>query len=250
MKENIVEIKGGKYRYAYDPETQDTVYRGPVGDAPALDIGEFEEFMKTYKSKVYTAQEVYKNPELIGNLPSPGWFFQGTIRPDSPVKDGPTTVRWTLLPKEMFDEDTFRARSAYRLMKVGLIHTDEFGMPATYHSQPQAVKNLLTLPPRGEEDFDPARHGWGLSEKDAERIVIDILKSDWPNSLYTVGRNTITGDYEIQALARRKDRFPKEMKEDYLKMAREAKKLSERMEQMEKMAEQLAYTVEHQGDKP
>jgi len=35
-KEVIVEIKGGKYRYEYDPSTKKMVYKGPVGDAPPV----------------------------------------------------------------------------------------------------------------------------------------------------------------------------------------------------------------------
>jgi hypothetical protein len=41
MKENVVQIKGGKYRYQYDPETGKTLYRGPVGDAPSISEQDF-----------------------------------------------------------------------------------------------------------------------------------------------------------------------------------------------------------------
>jgi hypothetical protein len=43
MKESVVDIKGHRYRYRYDPETKDTLYVGPVGDAPAISEGEFAE---------------------------------------------------------------------------------------------------------------------------------------------------------------------------------------------------------------
>jgi len=46
---SIVEIppgSGNKYRYVYDQATQQTQYKGPVGEAPALDEGEFLEIMK------------------------------------------------------------------------------------------------------------------------------------------------------------------------------------------------------------
>jgi len=41
MKEHVVEIKGGKYRYRYNEQTQKTEYLGPVGSAPDLGEGEF-----------------------------------------------------------------------------------------------------------------------------------------------------------------------------------------------------------------
>jgi len=40
-KEHVVEIKGGRYRYAYDPDTKKTLYRGPVGDSPQLSEEQF-----------------------------------------------------------------------------------------------------------------------------------------------------------------------------------------------------------------
>jgi len=43
-KENVVEIptgSGNRYRYIYDPETQKTLYLGPVGSAPAMAEQEF-----------------------------------------------------------------------------------------------------------------------------------------------------------------------------------------------------------------
>ena len=39
--DSIVEIGGHRYRYAYDPGSQQTLYRGPVGSAPALTEQEF-----------------------------------------------------------------------------------------------------------------------------------------------------------------------------------------------------------------
>jgi len=41
MKETTVEIGGHRYRYHYDPDTQKTVYDGPVGSAPELSEAEF-----------------------------------------------------------------------------------------------------------------------------------------------------------------------------------------------------------------
>lgn len=37
MNESVVDIRGHQYRYAYDPESQETKYLGPVGNAPAID---------------------------------------------------------------------------------------------------------------------------------------------------------------------------------------------------------------------
>jgi len=45
---SIVEIppgSGNRYKYVYDAETKATVYKGPVGNAPALDEEEFLEMM-------------------------------------------------------------------------------------------------------------------------------------------------------------------------------------------------------------
>jgi hypothetical protein len=42
MAESIVEINGHFYRYEYEPESGKTLYKGPVGDAPALTQAEFE----------------------------------------------------------------------------------------------------------------------------------------------------------------------------------------------------------------
>ena len=47
MKEHVVEIKGGRYRYHYDPELKRTVYDGPVGFSPPLTQDEFEQFFRT-----------------------------------------------------------------------------------------------------------------------------------------------------------------------------------------------------------
>ena len=41
MKESIVQIGSGRYRYHYDPDTKATVYDGPVGDAPQITEDEF-----------------------------------------------------------------------------------------------------------------------------------------------------------------------------------------------------------------
>lgn len=43
MKENVVEIKGHKYRYGY--KDGDTIYMGPVGDGPSLSEEEFTKAM-------------------------------------------------------------------------------------------------------------------------------------------------------------------------------------------------------------
>jgi len=40
-KENIVTIKGGQYRYHYNPETRKTKYLGPVGSSPPISEEEF-----------------------------------------------------------------------------------------------------------------------------------------------------------------------------------------------------------------
>jgi len=41
VKESIVQIGSGRYRYHYDPDTKATVYDGPVGSAPAISEAEF-----------------------------------------------------------------------------------------------------------------------------------------------------------------------------------------------------------------
>jgi len=41
MKENVVEISGHRYRYAYDPDTGKTLYKGPVGSAPPISQDDF-----------------------------------------------------------------------------------------------------------------------------------------------------------------------------------------------------------------
>ena len=46
MSENTVTIKGYKYKYGYDPTTQETKYLGPVGYAPPLSEEEFFEVMR------------------------------------------------------------------------------------------------------------------------------------------------------------------------------------------------------------
>lgn len=55
MKESVVEIKGHKYRYVY--ENGETVYRGPVGDAPPISMDEFQAFF--YRGE---AGDVYDMP--------------------------------------------------------------------------------------------------------------------------------------------------------------------------------------------
>jgi hypothetical protein len=45
MKESVVEIKGGRYRYFYDPETHTTRYLGPLGDSPAISEADFNLIM-------------------------------------------------------------------------------------------------------------------------------------------------------------------------------------------------------------
>jgi hypothetical protein len=44
MKENIVEIRGHKYRYAYDQESKKMKYLGPLGNAPPITEDEFLTF--------------------------------------------------------------------------------------------------------------------------------------------------------------------------------------------------------------
>ena len=50
-KESIVTIKGGKYRYEYDPETQKTLYLGPVGDAPEIGEKDFMRCLTDFESE-------------------------------------------------------------------------------------------------------------------------------------------------------------------------------------------------------
>lgn len=56
MKESVVEIPEGSghlYRYGYEAGSQKTVYKGPVGDAPTISEGQFEDFFAS--RRVYPA---------------------------------------------------------------------------------------------------------------------------------------------------------------------------------------------------
>jgi hypothetical protein len=44
MRVSVVEINGSHYRYGYDPDSQKTVYLGPLGDSPTLNEQEFLSF--------------------------------------------------------------------------------------------------------------------------------------------------------------------------------------------------------------
>ena len=54
MTENTVTIKNNKYRYKYDPESQETKYFGPVGSSPPLTE---QEFLKAFGRK---GEEIYQ----------------------------------------------------------------------------------------------------------------------------------------------------------------------------------------------
>jgi hypothetical protein len=58
MKENVVDIRGHKYRYAYDAESQKTTYLGPVGNAPALDEDMFKAIVTQKISGVLDMRQV------------------------------------------------------------------------------------------------------------------------------------------------------------------------------------------------
>jgi len=49
LKENIVQIGNHRYRYAYDPNGQQTRYLGPVGQAPDLTESEFFSLLEESK---------------------------------------------------------------------------------------------------------------------------------------------------------------------------------------------------------
>ena len=63
MSETVVEIGGHHYRYEYDPESKNTLYRGPVGDAPALSEEEFLAIFGGFKEQ---EQYYHKFAEALG----------------------------------------------------------------------------------------------------------------------------------------------------------------------------------------
>ena len=56
MKDNIVEIRGNKYRYRYDPVSKKTHYVGPVGESPELDEWEFQKLLMASRG-----EEIYES---------------------------------------------------------------------------------------------------------------------------------------------------------------------------------------------
>jgi len=49
MPESVVTINGHLYRYEYEEATGKTLYRGPVGEAPAISEEEFLEYLRLSK---------------------------------------------------------------------------------------------------------------------------------------------------------------------------------------------------------
>jgi hypothetical protein len=45
MKDNIVQIRGNKYRYRYDPVSKKTHYVGPVASSPELTEDDFQKLL-------------------------------------------------------------------------------------------------------------------------------------------------------------------------------------------------------------
>ena len=102
-KENIVDIKGGRYRYHYDPESQKTVYDGPVGSSPEIGEDEFnmaiardppattvEGFRKMYPNLAQAIEEISlrKIEWRTGAIDPEDWMWEDDARRFPHFKSG------------------------------------------------------------------------------------------------------------------------------------------------------------------
>ena len=111
-QENIVEIKGGRYRYHYDPDTKVTVYDGPVGDSP--EIGE-QEFLNGIRSEMYGVSSVGYASKLA------------RIKDDRQHMDSNDYPSNIVLP-DMWDNDLNPDRDAISTaIKKGLVEKNKLG---------------------------------------------------------------------------------------------------------------------------
>lgn len=65
MGQFVVEIppgSGNRYRYHYNPESQQTEYRGPVGDSPTLNEADFNRWL-IFKNRSSNRHEFYTTTE-------------------------------------------------------------------------------------------------------------------------------------------------------------------------------------------
>lgn len=73
MKENIVRIKEGQYRYRYDPATKKTEYLGPVGSSPQISE---EDFQRRFISDRGEKYEGLPGTALLWNDPRSEEIFE------------------------------------------------------------------------------------------------------------------------------------------------------------------------------
>jgi hypothetical protein len=93
MSESIVEIEGHLYRYEYDPASQKTLYRGPVGDAPPLTEEMFRDLL-LQPEQLPTNHDEFKEdfPNLLEVTRE--W-----------VESKPGAANWIIGPEYMIDSE-------------------------------------------------------------------------------------------------------------------------------------------------
>jgi hypothetical protein len=74
-KESVVEIKGGRYRYSYDPVAKRTTYIGPVGNSAPISE---EQFLKEVRS-IFDVANIEEIPPEITKLSRQSSLQHGDI---------------------------------------------------------------------------------------------------------------------------------------------------------------------------
>jgi len=112
MRQSIVEIRGNKYRYAYDPDLGETIYLGPVGKSPMISEEDFlRKVENTSGPLIITPEQAKKKPEMIRGAKLPKTVI--------PVKVSvyPNTVRFRIEDPVNFKQGSFAVLDGQNLME-------------------------------------------------------------------------------------------------------------------------------------
>jgi hypothetical protein len=174
--ESIVEINGHLYRYAY--KDGQTVYEGPVGDAPTIREDEFLQVVQT--KRLHTYEEVMKNRRLLKGTKAP-WR-----RKWQKVEISDTTARFRINDPVDFVRDTFFALDGKQLSRLG------FRKGASFKEQPKDLRREI--------------YQYGLEPKEREWVMKDLSRQPDPKQSYYViadFKGRVPKERSVQSVVRR-----------------------------------------------
>jgi hypothetical protein len=119
MKDTVVNIKNGKYRYRYDPDTKTMNYLGPVGCSPEITEGHFLKMIS-----INTVDEEFVQRKEIGGKEMVSVSFNENHRPNELL---------VLRGKELLENHGIRVPDEYEMGE--LVYYDDNLVGATFFTK-------------------------------------------------------------------------------------------------------------------